>query len=71
MNLKQYPKLDGLSKEGFTVDEIQRGIHALWMDVTCPHCGKEQAVAQTGFIGGPCCRCGGRTDEAIADGESE
>lgn len=62
MNIKQYPKIEGLAKKGFSVDEIERGIHTLWMDVTCPNCEKEQSVAQTGYIGGPCIRCGMRTD---------
>lgn len=61
MNIKQYPKS---CTQGFSADEINRGIHSLYMDVTCPWCGKEQAVSQTGFIGGPCCRCGKRTDGA-------
>jgi ribosomal protein S27E len=63
MNIKLYPKSDGKrGDQGFTADEIRRGIHTLYMDVVCPYCGKEQTVAQTGFIGGPCGRCGRRTD---------
>lgn len=65
MHLKQYPQLVGLKKTGFSVDEIERGIHVLWMDVTCPWCGTEQAVTQTGYLGGPCCRCGKRTDGSV------
>lgn len=52
--------------DGFTADEIKRGIHTLYMDVTCPWCKKEQPVAMTGYIGGPCVRCGGRTDGSAA-----
>ena len=63
MNIKQYPKIEGLTKVGFSFDEIERGEHTLWMDVECPHCGKEQSLAQTGYVGGPCCRCGIRTDQ--------
>jgi ribosomal protein S27E len=59
MNIKQYLKN---AEEGFTASEIRRGLHTTYIDVTCPHCGKEQTVAQTGYIGGPCCRCGGYTD---------
>lgn len=62
MYIKQYPKLEGLTKQGFSVDEIERGIHTLWMDTICPYCEKEQSVAQTGYVGGPCIRCGMRTD---------
>lgn len=63
MNITQYPKANGPEESrGFSADEIRRGIHTLYMDVTCPQCGKEQSVAQTGYIGGPCCRCGGFTD---------
>lgn len=56
---KQYPKN---SEEGFTADEIKRGIHTLYMDVECPHCGKWQSVAQTGYMGGPCICCLEYTD---------
>ena len=49
-------------RKGTVVDEIERGEHTLWMDVECPHCGKEQSLAQTNYVGGPCCRCGIRTD---------
>jgi len=62
MKIKQYPKIEGLKKVGFTVQEIERGDHFLWMDVTCPNCEKEQSVASTGYVGGPCVRCGKRTD---------
>lgn len=62
MHIKQYPKIEGLTRVAFSVDEIERGEHTLWMDVECPHCGKEQSLARTGYIGGPCCRCGMRTD---------
>ena len=59
----QYPKSHGPEESrGFSADEIRRGINTLYMDITCPHCGKEQSVAQTGYMGGPCCRCGKRTD---------
>lgn len=59
MYLTQYPKS---SSEGFSADEIRRGVHYLYMDVKCPSCGKWQTVAQTSYIGGPCCSCGKRTD---------
>lgn len=63
MNIKLYPKHNGPEAErGFSAEEIRRGDHTLYMDVTCPHCGKVQAVAQTGSMGGPCICCGNRTD---------
>lgn len=46
---------------GFTADEIMRGVHWLHTDASSQHCGKEQPVATTGFVGGPCVRCGKRT----------
>lgn len=63
MYIKQYPKIKEGDKVGFSVEEIERGEHTLWIDVECPHCGKEQTLAQTDYIGGLCCRCGMRTDE--------
>jgi len=57
MNLTQYAPEQGFSKQ-----DIERGLHTLFMDTKCPWCGKEQTVANTGFIGGPCIRCGKRTD---------
>ena len=59
MNITFYPKHDGT---GYTPDEINRKIMWLYADVKCPHCGKEQSVAQTGSVGGPCILCGRRTD---------
>lgn len=56
---KTYPKHhlpDG--ENGYTADEIRRGVHWLYTDVTCGHCGKVQPVAATGGVGGPCVRCG-------------
>lgn len=60
MNVKFYPPTD-LDRDGFTADEIQRGEHWLHADVTCPSCGKEQPVAATHYVGGPCVRCGALT----------
>ncbi len=49
-------------KDGFTTDEINRGIHWLHADVTCENCGKEQSLASAGSTdNGTCIRCGGRT----------
>lgn len=66
MNVKFYPRRTTKWREdGFSADEIERGIHWLHADVTCPWCGKEQPVAVTQYVGGPCCRCGQRTDGSI------
>ena len=63
MKIKLYPKSGPNDEDnGFTAEEIRRGTPWLYADVTCPHCDKEQPVAATGGIGGPCCRCGKRTD---------
>jgi len=56
LKLKIYSKEDG-----FTADEIKRGIHWVYADITCPYCGKEQSVMMTQYLGGPCCRCGEKT----------
>ena len=57
--IKFYPKFNGLAEDrGFTAEEIKHGDHWLYADVTCPHCGKLQPVAATGYVGGPCVQCG-------------
>lgn len=57
MNLKIYD--DPFKRgQGYTSEEIAKGVHWLNTDVECPHCGKVQPVAVTGYLGGPCCRCG-------------
>lgn len=56
MNLKIYSPADG-----FTADEIKRGMHWIYADITCPHCGKEQSVMNTQYLGGPCMQCGKKT----------
>jgi ribosomal protein S27E len=53
-------------REGFPADMVKRGEHWLYADVTCPACGKEQAVVATGYVGGPCVGCGARTDGSPA-----
>ncbi len=54
-----YPKTHGpVEDRGFSADEIRRGIQWVYTDVTCPHCGKYQPVAATGYLGGPCVACG-------------
>lgn len=45
-------------KEGLTADELTKGHHWLYTDIECPHCGYNQAVANTQYVGGPCMRCG-------------
>lgn len=46
--------------DSYTVDEINRGLHWVNTDYTCPHCGKVQSVAQMNGVGAPCIRCGKR-----------
>lgn len=59
MNVKFYPKSPpDASGQGYSVEDIQKGLIWLYADVTCPSCGKEQSVANTGYVGGPCIRCG-------------
>jgi len=48
--------------KGFTVEDIRRGLIALYTDYKCPFCGKEQAVAQRGGYGGDCILCGGSSN---------
>lgn len=55
MKLTTYPKH---GDEGFSADEIRRGVHWLHTDVECPHCGKVQPVPATRYLGGPCVVCG-------------
>lgn len=66
--LKFYRNPHSLDGEGgYTGEEIQRGLHWINADVTCFHCGKEQPVAVTHHVGGPCVRCGKPTLGASAD----
>ena len=58
MSYKIYPP-----PEGFTAEELRRDLHWVYTDVTCPHCGKEQPVAATRYVGGRCVRCGELTGE--------
>ena len=60
--LKLYPKLNGPPEQrGFSLEEVKQGDYTLYMDIICYSCGKEQSVASTGYIGGPCIRCGKNT----------
>jgi hypothetical protein len=61
LSIRFYPKPDG---SGYSTMEIRRGYHWLYADITCPHCDKEQPVAATGYVGGPCVRCGKPTGES-------
>lgn len=71
MRIKFYPKHSpSIGQDaGFSADEIKRGIHWIYADIECPHCGKLQAVANTSYLGGPCIRCGqltsGKQDEVV------
>lgn len=62
MKLKTYynlnQRIDSPDDCAFTKDEIDRGVHWLYTDVVCPHCEKIQSVSMTGYLGGPCIRCG-------------
>lgn len=64
LKIKFYPPSSSFDNEsgGFTADEINRGIHWIYADIECPHCGKIQAVSSTGYLGGPCVRCGKPTN---------
>lgn len=57
MKLRTYPNAACPDGE-YTAKEIQSGLHWVNTDVTCPHCEKVQPVAATGYLGGPCVRCG-------------
>lgn len=48
--------------EGFTAEDMRRGIWALHADVKCTDldCAKEYSLANVGGIGGKCPRCGAR-----------
>ncbi len=61
MEIKFYPKTNG-AERGYTPDEITKGHMWIYADVACPHCDKLQPVVATGYVGGPCVRCGQRTD---------
>lgn len=56
-----HPPSEFLPEGGFSADEIRRGLHWLRTDVQCEICGKEQPMAMTGYNGGPCIKCGGKT----------
>ena len=62
--MKIYPKHETTNEEdkGFTAEEIRRGIHWLYADVTCENCGKVQSLAIAGSVdNGKCIKCGGKT----------
>lgn len=52
---------------GYTKEEITKNLHWLDADVECQSCGKIQSVANTGYIGGPCIKCGKPTLEKGTD----
>ena len=59
MSFEIYPPAQGgESERGYSAQDIRRGLHWVHTDVTCPHCAKEQPVAMTGYVGGPCISCG-------------
>lgn len=60
--MKIYPKHDAPEGDrGFTEDEIRRGIHWLYADVTCEHCNKVQSYAMASSNGDRCIKCDGPT----------
>lgn len=62
--MKLYPKHEACNEQdkGFTAEEIRRGVHWLYADVTCVSCGKVQSVAMAGSTdNGKCIKCGGVT----------
>lgn len=42
----------------YTEAEVRHGHLWLHADIECSHCGKNQPVAATHYVGGPCVRCG-------------
>ena len=62
MYRRQYPKHDGAEQDrGFTVDEIRRGLHLVYIDLECPHCGYIVSLANHRRRESVCPRCGGET----------
>ena len=55
----------------YTEAEVRHGHLWLYADVECPHCGKNQPVAATHYVGGPCVRCGELTGTLSASGLRE
>jgi hypothetical protein len=53
--MKIYPP-----EEGFTAEEMRRGVWSLYVDVKCEGCKADYSAPQVGGIGGSCLRCGGR-----------
>ena len=49
--MKIYPPPEGLTKK-----QLEHGHAAVYTDVTCPNCGKEQALTNT--KAGTCMACG-------------
>ena len=47
--------------EGYTAEEMRKGLWSLNADVVCEDCKKVQSVAQVGGLGGKCIKCGGKT----------
>ena len=72
LKIKFYPKHSTFDNPsgGFTSEDIQKGLHWIYADIECPHCGKLQAVSSTGYLGGPCVRCGHFTNGNKKGGKS-
>lgn len=56
MSVKFYPKSHFDDEtNGYTAEEVKRGIHWLYADVICDSCGKDHHVSEDGK---PCHQCG-------------
>ena len=58
MSYHNYPNSAPGSEGAFTVEDVRRGMIALYTDYECPFCGRNQSVAQMGGYGGKCIQCG-------------
>lgn len=59
MKVKMYPKQTADARgDGFSAEEVKRGIPFLYMDHTCIHCDKLQSVANSNWLDGNCIQCG-------------
>lgn len=62
MKLYPPPKTIFNPDRSLSSEDITSGRWALYADVKCTECGKEQSVASAGSTdNGRCIRCGGRT----------
>lgn len=54
-----------IKTENLSIEKIEEIISKkyiyIFADIQCPHCGKNQSVISTKFLGGPCVKCGEMT----------